>query len=79
MSFIQSVLAKIGLMIADRVMDRVEERLLGLEKKIADNARIYEKHDAKKNEMIEELAQANTQEERDAILSKIYNSRPSFE
>lgn len=78
MGFWESVIAKISLAIADRVMDRVEKRITEIQSDIADNARIYEKYDAKKNEMIEELAQAHTQEERDAILTKIYNSRPVF-
>lgn len=75
MGFFESILLRIGTHLADRVFDLVKERL----ETLFVYQKIYEKHDQKKNEMIEELNQAQTEEERDAILTKIYNSRPSFD
>lgn len=74
MGFLESVIARIGIGIFNRVLDFV---LAKVDTTIV-YQKIYEKHDQLKNEMATELAQANTDEERDAILSKIYNSRPTF-
>lgn len=40
---------------------------------------IYKKHNDKQIELSVEMAQADTDEERDAILTKIYNNRPKFD
>jgi len=75
MGFLESIVARIGIGIFNRVLDFV---LAKVDTTIV-YQRIYEKHDQAKNEMAEELALANTDEERDAILGKIYNSRPTFD
>lgn len=75
MGFLETLATKLAFHLADRVFDLLKERL----ETLFVYEQIYKKHDAKKNEMIEELMQANTDEERDAILSKIYNSRPTFD
>lgn len=72
---LEYIIGKFANAIADRVWKLIATRF---DQALAYN-KIYEKHDAKKNEMIEELLQADTEEERDAILTKIYNSRPTFE
>ena len=75
MGIIEMIAMKVAKYVADRVIGEIKARL----RKHDEYMQIYEKHDRKKNEMAEELAQADTQEERDAILRKIYNSRPTFE
>lgn len=75
MGFLETLATKLAFHLADKVFDLLKERLETL---FVYN-QIYEKHDKKKNELIEELLQADTDEERDAILTKIYNSRPSFD
>jgi hypothetical protein len=40
---------------------------------------IYDKHDKKKLELAEEMAQADTKEERYAILQKMYDYQPSLD
>jgi hypothetical protein len=71
---LEAILARIATSVADRVFDLVKEKL---ETQFV-YQRIYEKHDSHKNELIQELTHADTEEERDAILTKIYNSRPDF-
>jgi hypothetical protein len=75
MNFIERIVARIFTHIFDKVWDLVKAKV---DQQI-ERDKIYLKHDNLKNEMILELQQANTPEERDAILEKIYNSRPTFE
>lgn len=74
MSFIDRLVARIAIHIFDKAWTIVETRI----ETLMDYQSIYQKHNDKKNEMALELAQATTDEERDAILTKIYNSRPVF-
>lgn len=75
MAFLEKVVARVFMAVFDRVWALVQSKV----DKSMDYQKIYEKHDQAKNEMILELEQARTPEERDAILVKIYNSRPKFE
>lgn len=75
MGFLEAIAGKIATYLAGRIFDMLRDQI----QKAIEYERIYEKHDKLKNEMAEELAQATTEEERDAILTKIYNSRPSFD
>lgn len=75
MGFFERVAARVFTIVFAKVFDLVKAKV----ETSLDYEAMYKKHDAKKNEMAQELMQANTEEERDAILTKIYNSRPSFE
>lgn len=56
-------------------MDELTKRL----DKFLEVDRIYGEHDRKKNEMIEELELADSEEERQAILDKIRNYHPRLD
>lgn len=75
MNFIERVVARIFTHIFDKVWVLVSTKI----NEQLERENIYKKHDDLKNEMIKELNQANTPQERDAILEKIYDSRPKFE
>ena len=74
-AFFERLVSRIFIHIFDRVWAMVTKQV---DRQIV-RSKIYAKHDKLKNEMIEELMQANTKGERDAILEKIYSSRPRFE
>lgn len=71
---IAGIVGIIARAIAEVVMHELKQRL----DKVLDYDRVYSEHDNKKNEMIEELARAESEEERQAILDKIRDYHPKF-
>lgn len=72
--FLSPILGPIIQMVIGPMLDRLEQRIMsGIGRK-----EDFERIDAKKLELVEEMAQASTQEERDAALDKYKNFRPDF-
>lgn len=64
--------------LAKAIMDKISGEIKAAVANAMFRNGAYEAADRKKTELAEEMANAKTQEERDAILDKIYEARPKF-